>query len=47
MKKALLLAVFLISALIALAMFWNQVAAVTGLIVALGGALPKLIDKIT
>ncbi len=47
MKKALLLAVFLISVLIALAMFLNQTAAVTGLIVALGSALPKLIEKIT
>ncbi len=47
MIRALLLTVGIIGILIGLAMWWNQVPAVTGLIVALAAALPKLIEKIT
>jgi uncharacterized membrane-anchored protein len=45
MKRALLLIIGIIGILIALAMWWSKEAAVTGLIVALAAALPKLIDK--
>jgi len=45
MKRALLLIIGSVSVLILLAMYWNQTEAVTGLIVALGAALTKLVDR--
>ncbi|MDD5510437.1 MAG: hypothetical protein PHI12_06490 [Dehalococcoidales bacterium] len=46
MKRVLLILCVVIGLLIGLAMYWNQTEAVTGLIVALGGALTKLMEKV-
>jgi len=45
MKRILLLIIGSVSVLIGLAMYWEQTEAVTGLIVALGAALTKLIER--
>lgn len=46
MKRALIAIIVVIGLLVAYAMYLGQTEAVTGLIVALAAALPKLIDMI-
>lgn len=47
MKRIILIVIALFVILIGLAMYWQQTEAVTGLIVALAAALPKLIEKVS
>ncbi len=46
MKRVLLIVTGIIGVLVIMAMFLKQTEAVTGLIVALAAALPKLIEKV-
>ena len=47
MLRTLLIICGIVGALIGLAMYWQQTEAMTGLIVALGAVLTKLVDKIS
>lgn len=47
MKRVILIVILSFVVLIALAMWWKQTEAVTGLVVALAAALPKLIEKVS